>query len=98
MEISKKSVDRLNDLLKEVRENKDKLVDLVLEKLCTIEECDPQLLNNKEAMNCPYFTLCNVLCSYSMQSEKEKEESDELINMFYSRLYDKHKIKESFYS
>ncbi len=98
MEINKKSIDKLNDLLKEVRDNKDKLVDLLLSKVCTSDECDPQLLSNKDALNCPYFTLCNVLCSYSMQTASEKEESDKLINMFYSRLYDKHKTKESFYS
>ena len=98
MEINKKSVDKYNDALKELRENKGKVVDLILEEICNNDECDPQLLNNKEAMNCPYFTLCNVLTSYSMQSETEKEESDKLINMFYSRLYDKHKTKESFYS
>ncbi len=80
----KKSVMHLNDLLKNVKEQRDKVVS-VIESLCPnkFEECDAQLSINK---NCPYFTLCNVMGSYGLISEDEQKEADEFLKSVYDKV------------
>ena len=87
MKFDKKQVIRLNDLLIKVKENRNDVIDFIKE-LCPgkIKECDNQLELSREAVNCKYFTLCNVLGSYSLLSNKEQQRVNKLLDQVYVEI------------
>jgi len=87
MTYTKEKVLHLNELLKEVRENKDGIVSII-EQLCPIgiDDCDANVESSPEAKKCEYFVLCNVLCSYSLMSEEERKEWDKNYELLYSTV------------
>ena len=96
MKFNKRKVRKLNDLLNEVRKHREEVISII-EKICPNKECDPSLETNKEALKCPYFTLCNVMGSYSLMSKEEQEKADEFLELYYSRLNELSRKKSSYY-
>jgi hypothetical protein len=90
MKFNKKSVIRLNNLLRDVQKNREDVIDIVI-SLCPIgeEDCDHQLEENRDAIECEYFPLCNVLGSYALLTDKEKKKVDKVLDMFYDRVDEK---------
>jgi hypothetical protein len=90
MKFNKKDVINLNNLLKKVQKNRDKIIEIIID-LCPKkdEECDNQLEENRDAINCEYFPLCNVLGSYALLTNKEQKKVDKVLDMFYTRVEEK---------
>lgn len=93
MRFDKKKLLRINDLLKSIQENRKEVIDTILDFCPKKGECDNQLEDNMKAIKCEYFTLCNVLGSYSLLSLKEKKKANTVLNMFYDRVEEKKNIK-----
>ena len=87
MKFTKEKVEFLNDLLKDVREEKDDIIE-VIKGFCPkkVVDCDPNIESSPDAKSCPYFTMCNVLCSYSLMNEEERQEMDENFELLYSEI------------
>lgn len=98
MNFTKEKVLFLNDLLKDVRDEKDDVIK-VIKTFCPkkIVDCDPNLESSPDAKNCEYFTLCNVLCSYSLMDEDEMEEMDKNFEVLYSAIKRRNKKDDSMY-
>ncbi len=94
---SKDDVINLNNLLKKIKDNRDEFIE-VIEKICPNPDCDPQLESNKEAIKCEYFTVCNILGSYSLMPKEDQEKADEFLELFYKRLNRKIENDSTMYS
>jgi len=88
----------LNDLLNDVRDEKDDIIE-VIKGFCPkkIVDCDPNVESSPDAKSCKYFTLCNVLCSYSLMDEEERQEIDENFEKLYSAIKRRVKGSDSMY-
>jgi len=89
--ITKREIDLINSILKEIKKNKLEIEDVV-NGLCPFgkeEYCDAEVVENKDALKCEYFPLCNILTSYFMLSDEKKEEYDEMSKR-YRELRDGH--------
>jgi hypothetical protein len=93
MNFTKEKVIFLNDLLKDVRDEKDDIIE-VIKEFCPkkIVNCDPNIETNPDAKKCEYFTLCNVLCSYSLMNEEEMQEIDEKFQILYLAIKRRKKL------
>ncbi|MDD4353817.1 MAG: hypothetical protein PHN56_05160 [Candidatus Nanoarchaeia archaeon] len=98
MNFTKEKVLFLNDLLNDVREEKDDVI-RIIKGFCPkkITECDPNIESSPDAKNCEYFTLCNVLCSYSLMNDEEREEIDENFEELYSAIKRRNKGNDAMY-
>ncbi|MFA5303823.1 MAG: hypothetical protein WC393_04800 [Candidatus Nanoarchaeia archaeon] len=98
MKFTKEKVLFLNDLLNDVKNEKDEVIE-VIKGFCPkkIVDCDPNIESSPDAKNCEYFTLCNVLCSYSLMNEEEKKELDENFEVLYSAIKRRKKTDDSMY-
>lgn len=94
MKFKDKNVKYLNKLLKRVRDNRESFIEALLEVCPKNGECDTELEESKEAINCEYFTLCNVLGSYSLMSEEDREHADEMLDRLYQKIESSKKAKD----
>ena len=97
--ITEKKIITLNDLLKQVRDNREKAINIISE-LCPkseYEECDPQLDKNKEATTCNYFPLCHIMTTYAMLNDNERKQADEFMDLFYETINAKNKRQDLMY-
>ena len=100
MKINTRKIKYLNTLMKSIRENRVELIEMIRDYICPkkVEDCDSQLEFTTEAKECEYFTLCNVLGSYSLQLEEDQKEIDKFLEGIHTRLEQKSSIEESLFS
>lgn len=93
MKFKEKNVKYLNTLLKRVKNNREAFIE-TLKIVCPKDgECDTELEESREAINCEYFTLCNVMGSYSLMNEEDREHADLILDQLYKKIESSKKIK-----